>query len=179
MEHELFQTELKPLADGASLSKVINGSSLGEHPHRATVMQLIIERSIGERRKRMATKVEDTPQSDPETDGGMTIIPTQQAENPGPVPQPSSSTSGSVSTTFAKEESPKSSTPTPEDNVRLVCGGCIGGLGWYTRFYCLSCPRELRKEVKCSGCGSIWQIGNSARACAHCHKMFTFSKSRN
>ena len=155
MEHKLFQTKLKSVMDSDSLFKVIKGSSLGEHPYRATVMQLIVERSIEERRKRMTTKVNDTPQSDPGTTGETTImttiIPTQQAEKPRAVPQLLSSTSVSVSTTSAKEKSPKNSMPVPMDDVRLVCGQCNGELLWFIGLHCLSCPPGL---MKCSGCGS-------------------------
>ena len=56
MEHELFQSELKPSVDGALLSNTIRGSSSGENSHRAAVMELIFERSIQERRGRASTE---------------------------------------------------------------------------------------------------------------------------
>ena len=53
MEHELFQSKLKPLVDRALISDAIESSSSGEHPHRAAAIELILERSIRDRRERV------------------------------------------------------------------------------------------------------------------------------
>ena len=59
MEHELFQSKLKPSVDGALLSNVIRSSSSGKNSYRTTAMELLFERSIQARRKRAFTKVEE------------------------------------------------------------------------------------------------------------------------
>ena len=53
MEHELFQSKLKPLVDRALISDAIESSCSGEHPHRAAAIELILERSIQDRRERV------------------------------------------------------------------------------------------------------------------------------
>jgi len=57
MEHELFQSKLKPLVDEASVLKMIRSISSGENSHRAAAVELVLERSVQERRKRMIAKV--------------------------------------------------------------------------------------------------------------------------
>ena len=64
MEHELSQSRFKPLVEGGLLSDIIESSSTGEHPHRAVVMELILERSIQRRCKGVLPKVKDNPQPD-------------------------------------------------------------------------------------------------------------------
>ena len=69
MEHEIFQSELKPSVNGDLLSKIIRSSSSGENSHCAAAMVLIFERSVRERHERMAARVRDSLR-------------------PGPVPEP-------------------------------------------------------------------------------------------
>jgi len=65
MEHELFRSELKPSADGALIFSMIRSSSSGLHSHRAAAMELILERSIQDRRGRMLAKEENSLRPDP------------------------------------------------------------------------------------------------------------------
>jgi hypothetical protein len=114
MEHELFQSKLKPSVDGALLSDIIRSSSSGEHSHRTAAMELILERSIQGRRERVSKKVEDSLQPDP-TPKPKRSEPlkttSQPAERPTPPlasqppPQPLSSTIARilVSTLIARE----------------------------------------------------------------------------
>lgn len=93
MEHELFQSQLKPSVDGALISHIIESSSSGEHPHRTAAMELIVERSIQERRKRMVKKAKDiTSQTDSTSQSKENCktltVPIQQAQPPAPQPQP-------------------------------------------------------------------------------------------
>ena len=82
MEHELFQSKLKPLVDGAPLYDIIESSSLGEHPHRAAVMELILERSVRRCRKGTLSEAKDTPRPDsaPQPKRGSLVLntPAQQ-----------------------------------------------------------------------------------------------------
>ena len=91
MEHELFQSDLKPSVDGALLSKIIR---TGEKSHRAAVIELIFERSIQECRESVSMEANDSlrsghlPQFERSTGGLNNSIPS--AESPIPVtgPQP-------------------------------------------------------------------------------------------
>ena len=65
MEHELFQSVLKPLVDGALVSSMIRRSSSGLHSHRVAAMELIIERSIQERRETMLANAKKSLRPDP------------------------------------------------------------------------------------------------------------------
>ena len=64
MEHELFRYRFKPLVEDGLLSDIIESSSTGEHPHRAVVMELVLERSVQRRCKGVLSKVKDNLQSD-------------------------------------------------------------------------------------------------------------------
>jgi hypothetical protein len=84
MEHELFQSKLKRHVDDALLSKIIESSSTGEHPHRTAAMELVIERSVRDRRERMAMKAKNTSRPDltPQPKGGNAV---QQEQPPAPI----------------------------------------------------------------------------------------------
>ena len=90
MEHELFQSKLKPLVDRALLSDIIESSSTGEHPHRAAAMELILERSIQERLERKLTKVKNSeqpnPAPQPEGSSETPITPIQKVKPLAPPP---------------------------------------------------------------------------------------------
>jgi len=98
MEHELFQSKLKPLVDVTLLPRTIRGSSSGESPHRTAAMGLIFRRSIQERHERVSTKTKNTLRSDPTTqpkssDVLGTSIPQVQSPirtlpTPAPAPTP-------------------------------------------------------------------------------------------
>jgi len=86
MEHELFRSELKPSVDGTLISSMIRSSSSGVHSHRAAAMELILERSIQERRERMLVKAKNSlrPDPTPQPKSGAPDIPTSQAQSSTP-----------------------------------------------------------------------------------------------
>jgi hypothetical protein len=89
MEHELFQSKLKPSVDDALLFNIIRSSSSGEYSHRAAAMELVFERSIQGRRKRDSAKVKDSLQPDPapQLKGSEPLeTPNPPAELPIPAP---------------------------------------------------------------------------------------------
>ena len=92
MEHELFQSKLKPSIDGALVSDIIQSSSSGLNSYRAVAMELIIERSIQERRKRMVTKAKNhlrsDPTSQPKSEVPNTPIPQLRSPTPTTASQP-------------------------------------------------------------------------------------------
>ena len=94
MEHELFQSKLKPSVDGALISDIIRGSSSGLNSYRAVAMELIIERSIQDRRERMFTKAKNNLRPDPSLQPKGTSkapsISIPEVQPPAPAPQPPS-----------------------------------------------------------------------------------------
>ena len=86
MEYELFRSKLKPLIETGLLSKTIQSSSSGVNPHQASVIELIFERSIQERRERMLTEVK----SKPKKSGGVPDASVAKARPPvlAPIPAP-------------------------------------------------------------------------------------------
>lgn len=162
MEHELFQSELKPSVDGALISSMIRGSSLGLNSHRAAAMELIIERSIQERRERTFAKAKDELQSDP-------------------APQPGGGASNDTTRRGIEvrqgEEPPVDvkTDPSPqEDFVELVCSVCgvkqLRSSIW-CGVGCGLCPAPWHWQMNCTGCGTP-KLGNNDSACASCHRKF-------
>ena len=98
MEHELFQSKLKHSVDGALISNIIRGSSSGGNSHRAAAVELILERSIQEHRKRTSAKIrtfrpKPTPQLEKSSEELNISIPQVQLPSPSPAPQPRSRSS--------------------------------------------------------------------------------------
>jgi hypothetical protein len=135
MEHELFQSKLKPSVDDALLSDIIRSSSSGEHSHRTAAMELVFERSIQERRERMSTKVKDPlrPDSTPQLKKSEPLKdPTPPAKLPVPalalplLPQSSPNASTNVPaghplSPAMQEASPDSSTRSkPKNKIKKV-----------------------------------------------------------
>jgi len=90
MEHEFFQSELKPLVDDALVPDIIRSSSSGLNSHRAAAIELILERSIQDRRERMLTKAKSRPRPNP--------TPQPESEAPdAPTPRVQSPTSATAS----------------------------------------------------------------------------------
>ena len=92
MEHELFQSKLKPLVDSALIPYIIENSSSGEHPYRTAALDLILERSIQERRKRILEEArkntsQQDPASQPKPSSTVLKAPIQQAQPPVAVKQ--------------------------------------------------------------------------------------------
>jgi len=83
MEYELFKSELKPSVDGTLISGMIRSSSSGLHSHRAAAMELILERSIQDRRERIVAKAKNSlrPDPTPQPKGGAPDIPNPQAQS--------------------------------------------------------------------------------------------------
>jgi len=159
MEHELFQSELKPSVDGALVSGMIRSSSSGLHSHRAAATELILERSIQDRRERMLAKTKDELRSDP--------IPQPEGEAPN-------DTTGKEIEVGRGEEPPagvNTNPSPPEDFVELACSQCgvkqLRSSLWY-RVGCSLCPTPW--QMKCTGCG-IPKLGD-ADACTGCHRKF-------
>ena len=94
MEYELFQSELKPSVDGGLVSGMIRSSSLGLHPHRAAAMELILERSIQDRRERMLEKAKNSlrpdPTPQPKSVAPDILTPQVQSSTPATASQPPS-----------------------------------------------------------------------------------------
>ena len=84
MEHGLFQSKLKLSVDSAFVSDMIRSSSSGLSPHRAAAIELILERSIQERRERMFTKGKNSLLSDPtpQSKSEAPNTPTSQVQSP-------------------------------------------------------------------------------------------------
>ena len=86
MEHELFQSKLKASVDGALITDMIRSSSSGLNSHRAATVELILERSIQERRERMIRKAKSSLRPDP-TPQPKNEVPkalTSQVQSPTP-----------------------------------------------------------------------------------------------
>ena len=96
MEHELFQSKLRPSVDAALLSEMIRSSSSGEHRHRVAAMELIFEWSIQGRHRRMVTHAKQALRPDPApqpTEGSkdaLDILIPVQSPAPTPPQQPPS-----------------------------------------------------------------------------------------
>jgi len=93
MECELFRSKLKPSVDGALVSDIIRNSSSGLSSHRAAVIELILERSIQERRERMLfanvkNSVRPNFTTQPGGAGGALGIPIPEVQSPAPTPAP-------------------------------------------------------------------------------------------
>ena len=178
MEHELFQSKLKHLVDGALLSKIIESSSTGEHPHRTAAMELVIERSVRDRRERMLAKSENTSRPDPtpQPQGGNI----QQAQPPAavrvPAPQLSSQSSnnsranhldGRQEPTAIKSEVSSSSGTLPKTTNS-------GGVAERLRAVVLTDPPppEVLVELVCMSCGVKQRRGSleSGVDCSRCPK---------
>ena len=156
MEYELFQSELKSSVNGALISGMIRSSSSGLHSHRAAAMELILERSIQDRRERVLAEAKNGLPSDP--------APRSESEAP-------SNTTGKGIETGRGEEPPAGvgTIPSPsEDFVELVCPNCDvkqprsslwSGAG------CGLCP--LAWCMKCVGCETLRR--GDVDACTGCH----------
>jgi hypothetical protein len=120
MEHDLFWSRLKPLVDRASISNLIESSCSGEHSHRTAAMELVLERSIQERRKRALVKVKDASQPDPtpQHQSSEALAPQLRSPTPVPVPTPQppsqSTSSPVVALASAKTEVPQDPSTPPE-----------------------------------------------------------------
>jgi len=197
MEHELFQSKLKPSVDGALISSIIRGSSSGGSSYRAAAMELIFERSIQERRNRTPAKMKKrlrqkpTPQLEKSSEEPNISIPQVQSASPSPAPQPQSqsstmaainpssgfpSASGKPEASLgsptlsksAKDVDVKTNPPPPEDTVQLVCIQCNAKRP-RSYFQSKVCC-DCFGYMKCAHCGSIRL--RSTETCAGCYRKF-------
>ena len=65
MEHELFQSKLKSSIDAILISGIIRSSSSSLNSHRTAAMELILQRTIWDRRERMFGKAKNSVRPDP------------------------------------------------------------------------------------------------------------------
>ena len=177
MEHELFQSQLKPSVDSSLVSEIIRSTSLGIHSHRAAAMELIIERSIQERRERKFTKAKNSSRRDPAPQPKIEApnTPAPQVQSPAPAtasqspPLPDDATTSSASALAKHETSRSSSSPSkPAKKTKKVAGreetpadtkSSASRSEEVTRLVCRSCHikqlrSDLRSGVHCSLCFS-------------------------
>ena len=179
MEHELFQSKLKPCIEGGLVLEIIRNSSSGLDSHRTAAMELLFERSIQGRRERMFTKVKDSLPSNPIPQskgiGEGPIIPTSEVKPAAPAwhaPRPPqllpSDTSPSVSTrarsALVNHETPRDpSKPARKPKVaRFEDPPGNAGVNWsppkdVVQLLCRKCsavqPRShFRSRVFCGTC---------------------------
>lgn len=113
MEHNLFLSELKPLVDRTLLFNIIESSCSGKNSHRTAAIELVLERSIQERRKRVLVNAKDALQPDPVPQHQSSEALTPQLQSPAPAlvstPQPPlrSTSSLVVASASAKIEAPQ------------------------------------------------------------------------
>ena len=174
MEHEMFRSKLKPLVDDTVFSEIVENSSSGERPYRAEAMELVLEGSIQECRKRMiATK---NPQSNPTTLQESPQLPSDPIVAPTPKMVGASPKSSTLSKSPKKSKTKNEEPPaipkanlSSERTVELVCSRC--GLRRYPScpiFWSCSCSGTT--AVKCAGCKTA-RVG-LADACTNCHGKF-------
>lgn len=195
MEHELFQSKLKPLVDTTLLSKTIRTSSSGENPHRAAALVLILERSIQERCKRTFTGVNSTPRRDPapkpQRSSSVPDVSTLQVESPSlaPPPQQSSQLSPDDDTSIlenpvsapAKCKTSRDSQAVPEPGTRVKevvqREEPPADTKVIPRPACRKCIKQMRDHrcksclgpmiiMKCVRCGSL--RANAVEICTRC-----------
>lgn len=202
MEHTLFQSTLKPLVDRALLSDIIGSSSSGEHPYRSAAMVLILERSIQERRERIAAIEKASQPAQPTKSSEAPRIPIQQAQptalapkppqqppsnpvsaRPAPTPtkyeatpDPPTSSKLAKKVVATRKDGPPTNTttkpPPPQDTVKLVCVGCRVGYPRSGLWSGIYCP-TCPKHSDFMGCIRCGTIRNEAgKACTKCHVKF-------
>ena len=81
MEHNLFRSGVRHWVDATLLPNIIRNSSSGENSHRAAAMELLLERSIEDCRKRMLTKSENALQLVPKGDSRGGALPNDNPDN--------------------------------------------------------------------------------------------------
>jgi len=139
MEHQLFQCELKPSVDDDLLSKIIQSSSSGENSHRAAAMELIFERSVRERRERMAVRVRDSlrpgPAPEPKRSNERMSNPIQPADpiSPAPAPQPVSRSPPKPQSTPRETAQRLKPAPEPEPTQKTVPAGIQSDTGTHQK----------------------------------------------
>ena len=138
---------------------MIRGSSSGLNSHRAAAMELILERSIQDRRERMLAKAKD-----------------ELGPDPAPQPEievPNDATGNGIRVGRGEEppEEVKGNPSPPGDFVELACWTCnvtqLRNSLWY-RVGCSLCSTPW--QMKCTGCGTA-RI-HDTDVCPSCNKKF-------
>ena len=180
MEHDLFQSKLKPSVDGSLVSDIIRGSSSGLDSHRTAAMELILETSIQDRRERMFTKVKSSLRPDPTPQPKIEVpnTPAPQVQSPTPATalQPpvkslSDDTSGNVtslaSASAEHEASRDSSAPSKPANKIKAAPREEPPADAKTN----GSSSEGTVQLVCRGC-HIKQLRNDLRSGVHCSLCF-------
>ena len=165
MEHELFRSKLKCSVDSALVSDIIRSTSSGLNSHRTAAIELILEKSILERRKRMLTK-------------GKNSLRPDSASRPEAPRNSSGISKPAKKVKVVKRGGPPAGAkmnPSQSEDIQvveLVCRGCrVKRLRRDLMFgvYCKSCPLGSL-TMECVGCGTA-RIVNLV-ACSRCHWRF-------
>ena len=163
MEHELFQSELKPSVDDDLLSKIIRSSSSGENPHRAAAMESIFERSVLERRERVAARVRESlrsePTPEPKRSNERSNNPIRSADPPAPVPAPKPVSRRPPKPQSTPRETPQKPVPRPEPTHSISMAEMLGGMGVHRT----SVPNSRMSDSKPSSEGAF--LVCSAKGC--------------
>ena len=197
MEHELFQSKLKPSVKGGLIPEIIRSSSSGLDSHRTAAMELLFERSIQERRERMFTEGKDSLRPDPISQSkGISegsIIPTAPAWHAPQFlpPDASANVSAGATPVLVNHETPRDP-PKPTGGTEVVRSEdppVNAGVN-------LSLPKEVEQpfcricgtgqslgylhsgvlcgtcfgNMKCAGCGTF-KFGGT-EACINCYRNF-------
>ena len=169
MEHELFQSKLKPSVEGALVPDIIRSSASGLNSHRTAAMELIIERSIKGRRERMFTKVKNNSRPGPAkgaSEEPIILIPETKPSVPVPAPQPprlppSSATTEMFGSASASHEPPRDSPePVKKTKVANLEDPLVNALPNPSL-------EDAVSDLVCRRCG-VKQLRKSLRSGLHC-----------
>jgi hypothetical protein len=163
MEHELFQSKMKPSVDAASVSDIIRSSSSGLNPHRTAAIELILGRSIEERRERILAGdrfwSDPTPQPKRTSEAPNTPTPQVQSSAPAPAPQrPSESFLDDTAMILTGPASASTKYEGPQDSLAPL--GSTNTIGTGAR--CEELPEDVEQtpspsedfvELVCGRCG--------------------------
>jgi len=198
MQHELFQSKLKPLVDRALIPSIIESSSLGKHPHHSVAMGMIFEKLIQHRLERsiqelpkkiLKKKKKRDPTSQPDRSAETLTAPIPQVEFLAPICVPpllSQSSPSSVLESTETEPSPdapkpgdeteaqppgKQTNPSHEHTVKLICSCCgtVAIRGLFGLWW-RSCGHTA-STLKCTGCMTESK-GVHTAACTNCCRQF-------
>ena len=165
MEHDLFWSKLKPTVDRTLLFNIIQSSCLGEHSHRTVAMELVLERSIQERRKGVLAKAKDASQPDSTAQHQSSEVLAPQLRSPTNVPvlasQPPShsTTSPVVASASAKTEVPQDPSTLSEPGKETKVAQRVGPATGSTNVP----PSEHTVELACIICGAKVPRANAGR----------------
>ena len=156
MEHDLFWSKLKPFVDRTVLSNIIESSCTGENSHRTAAMELVLERSIQERRKRLLVKAKDVSPPDPTTPHQSSEVLRPQLQPPAPTtvpaPQPLSQPTSSPTVTSSSTNTEARQEPLSLSEPRRGSTGTRGNEPATGSVRNSSVPHTV--ELECMDCGA-------------------------